>query len=143
MLAIPFVKLSDRAKMPEAAFSDDAAFDLYSAEDGVIPARGRATIGTAVAIEVPSGYCALVLPRSGLASKFGISVLNSPGVVDAGYRGEIRVVLANHSESEFVVKPGDRIAQLALMKIPEAKFIEVASLSESTRGLGGFGHTGR
>ncbi|NNN12913.1 MAG: dUTP diphosphatase [Acidimicrobiaceae bacterium] len=143
MPAIPFVKLSDRARVPEAAFSDDAAFDLYSAEDGVIPARGRATIGTAVAIEVPAGYCALVLPRSGLASKFGISVLNSPGVVDSGYRGEIRVVLANHSESEFVVKLGDRIAQLALMKIPEVEFIEVESLSESTRGLGGFGHTGR
>ncbi len=142
MPAVPFIRLSDSARAPEAAFSDDAAFDLYAAEEAVIPARGRATIGTALAIELPRGFCALVLPRSGLAHKFGISVLNSPGVVDAGYRGEIRVVLANHSESDFAIKIGDRIAQLALMKVPEVEFIEVQSLSESDRGVGGFGHTG-
>lgn len=103
----------------------------------------RALVGTGVAIALPEGYAGFVVPRSGLAAKHGITVVNSPGTIDAGYRGEIKVTLLNTDrEAEFVVEAGDRIAQLIIMPVSRAVFVPVAELPESVRGTGGFGSTG-
>lgn len=129
--------------LPTYASPGDAGADLRSTEDVVIPARGRALVHTGVRIALPNGYVGLVHPRSGLAAKHGITVLNSPGTVDAGYRGELMVTLYNSSDEKFEVKRGDRIAQLVIQAVEHAKFIAVTDLPESARGTGGFGSTGR
>lgn len=128
---------------PVIAHPGDAGADLRSAEDLVIPAGQRRTVGTGLSIALPAGQVAFVVPRSGLAAKHGITIVNSPGTVDAGYRGEIRVTLLNTDPAEdFVIARGDRIAQLIVMPLSRPVFHKVERLPESHRGQGGFGSTG-
>ncbi len=131
------------AAAPVYAHPGDAGADLTAAESAVLAPGARATIGTGTAIALPDGYAAFVVPRSGLAARHGITIVNSPGTVDAGYRGEIRVTLLNTDlEQSFSVEPGDRIAQLIVWPVSRAHFVPVESLPGSHRGDGGFGSTG-
>jgi dUTP pyrophosphatase len=128
---------------PVYAHPGDAGADLHSAERHVLEPGARATVGTGVSIALPFGYAAFVVPRSGLAARHGITVVNSPGTVDAGYRGEIRVTILNtDGEHPFTVEVGDRIAQLVVMPVTRAEFIRVETLPGSHRGGAGFGSTG-
>ncbi|HET8896170.1 MAG TPA: dUTP diphosphatase [Protaetiibacter sp.] len=128
---------------PAYAHPGDAGADLVSTEEVVLAPGQRATLGTGVAIALPDGYVAFVVPRSGLAAKHGITIVNSPGTVDAGYRGEIRVTLLNTDAREsYSISAGDRIAQLIVMPVSRARFIKVERLPGSDRGEGGFGSTG-
>ena len=128
---------------PRYAHPGDAGADLMASEGATLAPGERALIGTGVSIALPEGYAAFVVPRSGLAAKHGITVVNSPGTVDAGYRGEIKVTLLNTDQREtFVVEPGDRIAQVIIMPVSRAVFTPVAELPDSVRGTGGFGSTG-
>lgn len=130
-------------RVPEYAHPGDAGADLHAAEQHVLPPGGRATIGTGVSIALPDGYAAFVVPRSGLAMRHGITIVNSPGTVDAGYRGEIRITMLNtDTEHPFAIEPGDRIAQLIVMPVSRARFIPVETLPGSQRGASGFGSTG-
>ena len=128
---------------PVYAKPGDAGADLKSTEDLVVPAGGRQLVKTGIKIAMPDGYVGLVHPRSGLAAKHGITVLNAPGTVDAGYRGEIMVTLLNTSNEPFEVRRGDRIAQLLFQRVDRADFIPVSELPESARGDGGFGSSGK
>ncbi|WOF24520.1 dUTP diphosphatase [Microbacterium betulae] len=129
--------------VPVYAHPGDAGADLVAAESVLIAPGERALVGTGVRIALPDGYAAFVVPRSGLAAKHGITIVNAPGTIDAGYRGEIRVALLNTDAREaYRVAEGDRIAQLILMPVPRARFIPVDELPESARGEGGFGSTG-
>lgn len=129
--------------VPAYAHPGDAGADLVASEDVVLAPGERATIGTGAAIALPDGFVAFVVPRSGLAAKHGITIVNSPGTVDAGYRGEIRVTLLNTDAREsYAVSAGDRIAQLIVMPVARARFIPVERLPGSDRGEGGFGSTG-
>ena len=129
--------------VPEYAHPGDAGADLTSTETLSLAPGARATIGTGVSIALPDGYVGFVVPRSGLAARHGITIVNSPGTVDAGYRGEIRITLLNtDSENAFEVTAGDRIAQLIVMPVARARFIPVTSLPGTQRGSGGFGSTG-
>lgn len=131
------------AELPARAHEDDAGLDLRAAEPALIGPGERAAIGTGIAVEIPPGHAGLVLPRSGLALRYGIALVNAPGLIDAGYRGEIRVLLLNTDrESRFAIEPGDRIAQLLVVAFSAARPLEVAELSDSARGDGGFGSTG-
>ena len=128
---------------PVYAHPGDAGADLVSSDDVVLAPGQRATVGTGVAIALPDGYVAFVVPRSGLAAKHGITIVNSPGTVDAGYRGEIRVTLLNTDAREsYSISAGDRIAQLIVMPVSRARFIPVERLPGSDRGEGGLGSTG-
>lgn len=129
--------------LPTYANPGDAGADLKSTEDVVIPARSRALVKTGVRIALPNGFVALVHPRSGLAAKNGITVLNTPGTIDAGYRGEIMVTLYNTADEDFAVSRGDRIAQLVIQQVEHAQFVAVSELPESARGTGGFGSSGK
>ncbi|TXK17495.1 dUTP diphosphatase [Homoserinibacter sp. GY 40078] len=129
--------------VPTYSHPGDAGADLTSTDDVVLGPGERATLGTGTAIALPDGYVAFVVPRSGLAARHGITIVNSPGTVDAGYRGEIRVTLLNTDRSEpYTVRAGDRIAQLIVMPVSRAEFIPVERLPGSDRGEGGFGSTG-
>lgn len=128
---------------PSYAKPGDAGADLRSTTDLVLPAGDRALIPTGVKIALPDGYVGLVHPRSGLAAKHGITVLNTPGTVDAGYRGEILVTLFNSSKEDFAITRGDRIAQLVIQQVEKAVFVAVAELPGSERGESGFGSSGR
>ena len=129
--------------IPEYAHPGDAGADLTAAESVVLAPGARATVATGVSIALPDGYVALVVPRSGLAAKHGITIVNSPGTVDAGYRGEIRVTMLNtDAEHQFTIEAGDRIAQLIVMPVSRARFVAVQKLPGSHRGDGGFGSTG-
>ena len=129
--------------VPGYAHPGDAGADLVSTDDVVLAPGERVTVGTGAAIALPDGYVAFVVPRSGLAAKHGITIVNSPGTVDAGYRGEIRVTLLNTDATQsFTVTAGDRIAQLIVMPVSRARFIPVERLPGSDRGEGGFGSTG-
>lgn len=137
------VLLVSSAEAPSYAHPGDAGADLRSADNLVIPPGERRTVGTGVAIALPAGYVGLVHPRSGLAAKHGVTVLNAPGTVDAAYRGEIRVTLINTDlETPFEIAVGDRIAQLVIQRVERANFIQVDRLPDSNRGEGGFGSTG-
>jgi dUTP pyrophosphatase len=141
---LPVRRLDPGLPLPAYAHAGDAGADLCAAEDVELPPGGRATVGTGVAVAVPDGHAAFVHPRSGLASRHGITVVNAPGTVDAGYRGEVRVVLLNTDQREpFTVRRGDRIAQLVVQPVTRVRFLEVAELPASPRGEGGFGSTGR
>jgi dUTP pyrophosphatase len=141
---LPVRRLDPSLPLPAYAHPGDAGADLCAAEDVELPPGGRATVGTGVAVAVPEGHAAFVHPRSGLASRHGITVVNAPGTVDAGYRGELRVVLLNTDQREpFTVRRGDRIAQLVVQPVTRVRFLEVAELPASPRGEGGFGSTGR
>ena len=142
-VSVEVLIVAEEEFLPKYANPGDAGADLKSTEDVIIPARSRALVHTGVRIALPNGYVALVHPRSGLAAKNGVTVLNTPGTVDAGYRGEIMVTLFNSSETDFEVKRGDRIAQLVIQQVESARFIQVAELPESERGARGFGSTGR
>jgi dUTP pyrophosphatase len=143
-LELRFKRLGEGARLPTRANPDDAGLDLHAAEPATLePAGGRAAVGTGLAVEIPPGHAGLVLPRSGLAARHGIALANAPGLIDPGYRGEIRVLLLNSDPRErFEVQSGDRIAQLLLVPFIEAEPLEVAELAETGRGEGGFGSSG-
>jgi dUTP pyrophosphatase len=129
--------------MPTRAYPGDAGLDLYSAEAARIEPGERASVGTGVAVAIPDGHAGLVLPRSGLAARHGIALVNAPGLIDCGYRGELRVLLLNTDSSEsFVVEPGDRIAQLVIVSLPEVELAERDGLEDAARGARGFGSSG-
>jgi dUTP pyrophosphatase len=135
-------RLDAELPMPSYAHPGDAGADLVAAADVELAPGARALVGTGVAIALPVGYAAFVHPRSGLAAKLGVTTLNAPGTVDAGYRGEIRVNLVNHGAEPVVVRRGDRIAQLVVQRVEHAVFTVVETLPESVRGTGGHGSTG-
>jgi dUTP pyrophosphatase len=140
---VPIRLLSPAARLPERAYDHDAAWDLYAAEDAVLPPLERAVIGTGVALGLPSHLAALTLPRSGLASRHGISIVNSPGLIDPGYRGEVRIILLNTDPREsFHVQPGDRIAQLLFLPLTDVHLVPTAALDDTHRGDRGFGSSG-
>jgi dUTP pyrophosphatase len=141
---LPVRRLDPELPLPAYAHPGDAGADLCAAEDVVLPPGGRATVGTGLAVAVPDGYAAFVHPRSGLASRHGITLVNAPGTVDAGYRGEVKVVLLNTDREEaFTVRRGDRIAQLIVQPVTRVRFLDVTELPATPRGEGGFGSTGR
>jgi dUTP pyrophosphatase len=141
---LPVHRLDPELPLPDYAHPGDAGADLRAADEVVLPPGGRVTVGTGLTVAVPDGYAAFVHPRSGLASRHGITVVNAPGTVDAGYRGEIRVVLLNTDATEpFTVRRGDRIAQLVVQPVTRVRFLDVAELPPTPRGEGGFGSTGR
>jgi dUTP pyrophosphatase len=135
-------RLDPELPLPAYAHPGDAGADLVAAADVELAPGGRALVGTGVAIALPLGYAAFVHPRSGLAAKLGVTTLNAPGTVDAGYRGEIRVNLVNHGAEPVLVRRGDRIAQLVVQRVEHAVFTVVDVLPESVRGTGGHGSTG-
>ncbi len=135
-------RLNPDAKIPKAAKAGDVAFDLYSVIDHKIKPGERYAVPTGIAVEIPPGYEGQVRPRSGLALKEGITVLNTPGTIDSGYRGEVKTIMINHSDVSFQITKGMRISQLAIRPVPEVTFIEVDDLSDTDRGEGGFGSTG-
>jgi dUTP pyrophosphatase len=141
---LPILKLKEEAILPTRAHEGDAGLDLYACEAAHIGPGERWGIGTGVGLEIPAGHAGLVLPRSGLARDHGIALVNAPGLIDSGYRGELRVLLLNTDPAEtFRVEPGDRIAQLVLTPIAIAEPVEAPALNESLRGEGGFGSSGR
>jgi dUTP pyrophosphatase len=141
---LPITRLKDEAVLPTRAHDGDAGLDLYACEAAHIGPGERWSVGTGVAVEIPDGHAGLVLPRSGLAKKHGITLVNAPGLIDSGYRGELRVLLLNTDPAEtFRVEPGDRIAQLVISPVVLAEPVEAAALAESARGDGGFGSSGR
>ena len=143
-MELPVAKLKDEALLPTRAHEGDAGLDLYACEPAHIGPGERWGVGTGIAAQIPAGHAGLVLPRSGLARDHGIGLANAPGLIDAGYRGEIRVMLLNNDPAEiFRVAVGDRIAQLVIAPIALAEPVEVAALAESARGDGGFGSSGR
>lgn len=143
-LEIRIAKLKYEASVPTRAHPGDAGLDLYACEAAHLGPGERWSVGTGVAVEIPEGYAGLVLPRSGLARDHGISLVNSPGLIDSGYRGEVRVLLLNTDPADtFRVEPGERIAQLAIAPVALAEPVEVESLTDSARGDGGFGSSGR
>ena len=142
-MRVAFQRLTDAARAPERAHDHDAGWDLRAGEPAVIGPGERASVGTGIAVAIPEGCAGLVLPRSGLAARHGITLTNAPGLIDAGYRGEVRVLLLNTDRAEpFEIAAGDRIAQLVIVDVPEVGFSEAESLTETARGTGGFGSSG-
>ena len=140
MIELPIRRLRDDAVLPERAYSGDAGLDLAACERVELAPGERATVPTGLAVAIPEGFAGFVQPRSGLAARHGLTVVNSPGLVDSGYRGELRVVLLNTDAREaFVVEPGMRIAQLVVLPVPELELVEVEELPDSERGVRGFG----
>ena len=137
-------RLSPAATLPARSYDGDAGLDLHAVEGAVIGPGERATVGTGLAIEVPAGHAALVLPRSGLAARHGIALVNAPGLIDSGYRGEVRVLLLNTDPRQpFEVQPGARIAQLVVVRVEAPEPVEVEELAVSQRAERGFGSSGR
>jgi dUTP pyrophosphatase len=144
MTDLKVMKLHADAIVPTRAHPGDAGLDLYSTEDAHLGPGERWSVGTGIAVEIPEGHAGLVLPRSGLAREHGIALVNSPGLIDAGYRGEVRVLLLNTDPAEVVrIEAGARIAQLLVTPIAIAEPVQVAELGDSARGEGGFGSSGR
>jgi dUTP pyrophosphatase len=140
VIELPITRLRDDAVLPRQAYPGDAGLDLASCEHVILEPGERAFVGTGLAVAIPEGYAGFVQPRSGLATRHGITIVNAPGLVDSGYRGELRVVLLNTDAHEaFTVEPGMRIAQLVVMPVPAVSLVEVDELSESERGVRGFG----
>jgi dUTP pyrophosphatase len=144
-LVVPVVRLDPDLPLPTYAQVGDAGADLVARGDATLPPRGgRAVVPTGIAIALPEGYAGFVQPRSGLAARHGVTCLNSPGLIDSGYRDELAIVLVNTDpEVAYEVRRGDRIAQLVIQRVEQADFAEVERLPASQRGLGGFGSTGR
>jgi dUTP pyrophosphatase len=136
-------RLDPDLPMPARAREDDAGLDLYAAEAATIEPGGRALVPTGISLAIPPGYAGLVLPRSGLALRHGITLLNTPGVIDPGYRGEVKVLLVNHDRAAATLARGDRIAQLVIQRVEPVELVEVDELPPTERGPGGFGSTGR
>ena len=145
VLRIPVLRIDPDLPLPTYAHPGDAGADLVARADVVLRRRGgRALVGTGMALALPEGYAGLVLPRSGLALRHGVTCLNTPGLVDSGYRGELQVLLVNTDpDADYQVHRGDRIAQLVVQAVAQAAFTPVDALEASERGAGGFGHTGR
>ena len=142
-LPVPVKLLTPEARLPERAYEHDAAWDLYAAEAATLPPLQRAVVGTGIALGLPSHLAALTLPRSGLAARDGISIVNSPGLIDPGYRGEVRIILLNtDTETTFRVEPGDRIAQLLFLPITDVRLLQADDLDDTHRGERGFGSSG-
>lgn len=142
-MKINFVRIDGELPVPSPAHIGDAAVDLHSRVDITIEPGDRASVPTGLAVAIPEGYAGLVLPRSGHAHRHGVGVVNGPGLIDSGYRGEISVLLINHGDDEVVFGRGDRIAQLAIVPVPDVEWIEADSLDDTDRGTGGFGSTGK
>lgn len=144
MLEVPVIRLDPELPLPSYAHPGDAGADLYARSDATLaPGGGRALVPTGVALAIPTGYAGFVQPRSGLALEHGVTCLNTPGLIDSGYRDELRVLLVNTDpRTPYEVRRGDRIAQLVIQEVERAMFCE-GELSSSARGTGGFGHTGR
>jgi dUTP pyrophosphatase len=136
------VRLTTSATIPKYATDGDAGMDLTASEPAVIFPHSRGIVSTGIAVAIPKGYVGLIHPRSGLAAKSGITVLNTPGTIDSGYRGELKVILLNTSDLKFRIEVGDRIAQLVIQEYVHAEIVEVSKLPASERGEGGFGSTG-
>jgi dUTP pyrophosphatase len=142
-MRVPLQQLDSGLTPPTQAHPGDAGVDLMAAESLTLGPGERATVGTGVAVAIPAGFAGLVTPRSGLAHRHGLGVVNAPGVVDSGYRGEIRVILVNHGAEAVSIARGDRIAQLLVIPVASVGFDLVTDLAPSERGSGGFGSTGR
>jgi len=141
-MTLRFRKLRPEAVLPSYAHASDAGMDVRSVESLVIAPGARALVHTGLVMLLPPGYEAQVRPRSGLALKNGVTVLNTPGTIDSGYRGEVGVILANFGEAPFEVKPGDKIAQIVVAPVTQAEIVETDEVDETDRGAGGFGSTG-
>ena len=143
MTTLRLMRVDPRAVLPTRAHPGDAGLDLYALDDATLGPGERASVRTGIAVEIPDGQAGLVLPRSGLAARHGIALVNAPGLIDSGYRGEVRVLLLNTDPAErFGLSAGDRIAQLILVAVDTPAVVEVEQLSASPRGSGGFGSTG-
>src|ERR1700689_231565 len=143
-MTLRVVRLDARATLPARAHPEDAGLDLHALDAATLAPGERASIPTGIAVEIEPGHAGLVLPRSGLAARHGISVVNAPGLIDPGYRGELRVLLLNNDpDKRFELRAGDRIAQLVLIAVAVDEPVEVSELSETPRGAGGFGSSGR
>ncbi|HET6474580.1 MAG TPA: dUTP diphosphatase [Thermoleophilia bacterium] len=142
-LPVPVRLLTPAARLPERAYEHDAAYDLYAAEEATLAPLARAVVGTGIALGLPDNLAALTLPRSGLAVRHGISIVNAPGLIDPGYRGEVRIILLNTDrEHEFRVSVGDRIAQLLLLPLTAVSLVQSDTLDDTHRGERGFGSSG-
>ncbi len=140
---VPVKLLTAAARLPQRAYEHDAAYDVHAAERHVIEPLGRAVVGTGIALGLPPGLAALTLPRSGLAARHGISIVNAPGLIDPGYRGEVRIILLNTDrEKPFTVEPGDRIAQLLFVPLSDVRLTQTPDLDSTHRGAQGFGSSG-
>jgi len=136
-------RLREEAVVPERAYPGDAGLDLVACEPCTLGPGERAIVATGIAVAIPGGYAGFVQPRSGLARRHGVSIVNAPGLIDSGYRGELQVTLLNTDlERVFAVEPGMRIAQLVIVPVPDVELVEVAELPDSTRGTAGFGSSG-
>ena len=148
MARLAILRLRPSASLPYYARTGDAGLDLFAADDSTIGPGGRAAVPTGLAVAIPAGHAGLVLARSGMALRHGVTVINAPGLIDSGYRGELLVALVNHGEDPFAIRTGDRIAQLVVVPVATAAIEVVDELPESpggdqSRGEGGFGHTGK
>jgi dUTP pyrophosphatase len=142
-VSLRVARLDTRARLPTRAHPGDAGLDLYALESAALEPGERASIATGIAVEISPGHAGLVLPRSGLAARHGISVVNAPGLIDSDYRGEVRVLLLNTDrEHRFELSAGDRVAQLVVVAVEIADVVEVPTLSQTVRGAGGFGSSG-
>jgi dUTP pyrophosphatase len=143
-MKIKFKKLDENAKMPHYANNGDAGADLFSTVDAKIYPESRLAVPTGLSVAIPEGYVGLIHPRSGMAVNHGITVLNAPGTIDAGYRGELKVILINHDKwAPYSISKGDKIAQLVIQKVEQVSFVEEEELDETDRGNGGFGSSGK
>jgi len=143
MSAVRVQRLDERALLPTRAYPGDAGLDLYALDDAVLEPGERASVRTGIAVEIPEGQAGLVLPRSGLAARHGIALVNAPGLIDSGYRGEVQVLLLNTDRrAPVTIAAGDRIAQLVLVRVELPEVLEVGVLALSQRGDGGFGSSG-
>ena len=140
MIEVPIRRLRPDAIVPERAYTGDAGVDLAACERVALAPGERVAVGTGLAVAIPEGFAGFVQPRSGLAARHGITIVNAPGLIDSGYRGEVRVVLLNTDRrAPFVVQPGMRIAQLVVLAVPDVELVEVDELPETERGVRGFG----
>ncbi len=142
MIQLPVRKLRPDAVLPGRAYAGDAGLDLAACEPAVLEPGERAVVGTGVAVAVPQGHAGFVQPRSGLADRHGITIVNSPGLIDSGYRGEVKVILLNTGVEPFAVEPGMRIAQLVVLPVPAVELVEADELPETERGARGHGSSG-
>jgi dUTP pyrophosphatase len=143
LIELPIQRLRDEAVVPERAYAGDAGLDLAACEQIELAPGERAVVGTGLAVAIPDGYAGFVQPRSGLADRHGVSIVNSPGLIDSGYRGEVKVILLNTDRSaRFVVEPGMRIAQLVVLPVPEIAVVERDELPATERGGRGHGSSG-